>query len=81
MDTNEEKTTKSWGGKREGSGRKKKCAKRMFFSATENSNYSSFSFHNHQRILIINHLSVKGDFSETTIIISRKDYSYKEKAT
>ena len=35
MDTNEEKTAKSWGGAREGCGRKKKCAKRMFFSATE----------------------------------------------
>ena len=35
MDTNEEKTTKSWGGAREGCGRNKKCAKRMFFSATE----------------------------------------------
>lgn len=35
MDTNTEKATKSWGGAREGAGRKKKCAKRMFFSATE----------------------------------------------
>lgn len=41
----------------------------------------SFSFHNHQSILIISYLSVKGEFSETTIIISRKDYRYKEKAT
>ena len=32
-------------------------------------------------MLIISCLSVKGEFSEITIIISRKDYSYKEKAT
>ena len=41
----------------------------------------SFSFHNHQNMLIISCLSVIGEFAETTIIISRKDYSYKEKAT
>lgn len=35
MDTNTEKATMSWGGAREGTGRKKKCAKRTFFSATE----------------------------------------------
>jgi hypothetical protein len=35
----------------------------------------SFSFHNQQSLLIVRHLSVKGElFSETTIIISRKDY-------
>ncbi len=31
----ETKETKSWGGAREGAGRKKKCAKRMFFSASQ----------------------------------------------
>jgi hypothetical protein len=41
----------------------------------------SFSFHIQQSLLIVRHLSVKGEFSETTIIISRKDYRYKEKAT
>ncbi len=35
MNNNKEKTSNSWGGAREGAGRKKKCAKRMFFSATE----------------------------------------------
>jgi hypothetical protein len=34
----------------------------------------SSSFHNHHSAFIINQLSVKGEFSETTIIISRKDY-------
>ena len=34
----------------------------------------SFSFHIQQSLLIVSHLSVKGEFSETTIIISRKDY-------
>ena len=41
----------------------------------------SFSFHNYHSVHIIIHLSVKGEYSETTIIISRKDYSYKEKET
>lgn len=35
MDTNIEKTNNTWGGARKGAGRKKTCAKRMFFSATE----------------------------------------------
>ena len=34
----------------------------------------SFSFHNQQSLLIVRHLSVKGEFSEITITISRKDY-------
>ena len=34
----------------------------------------SFSFHNQHSLLIVSHLSVKEEFSETTIIISRKDY-------
>ena len=33
-----------------------------------------FSFHIQQSLLIISHLSVKGEFSEATIIISRKYY-------
>lgn len=35
MDTNTEKNTGTWGGARDGAGRKKKCAKRMFFSASQ----------------------------------------------
>ena len=34
----------------------------------------SFSFHIQQSLLIVSHLSVKGEFSETTITISRKYY-------
>ena len=30
-----ENDSKSWGGARQGAGRKKKCAKRMFFSASQ----------------------------------------------
>ncbi len=33
-----------------------------------------FSFHNQQSLLIVSYLSVKGEFSETTITISRKYY-------
>ncbi len=35
MEENKEKKTSSWGGAREGSGRKKKYVKSIFFSATE----------------------------------------------
>lgn len=35
METNIDKTNGSWGGARTGAGRKKKCAKRMFFSASQ----------------------------------------------
>ena len=41
----------------------------------------SSSFHNSQNTLTISYLNMKGEFSETTIIISGKNYSYKEKAT
>ena len=34
----------------------------------------SFSFHIQHNLLIVSHLNVKGEFSETTITISRKDY-------
>lgn len=35
MNTTEEKAKNSWGGARKGSGRKKTCAMRVFFSANE----------------------------------------------
>ncbi len=35
MEENESQKNKTWGGSREGAGRKKKCAKRMFFSASQ----------------------------------------------
>ena len=35
MNTTEEKTSSTWGGARKGSGRKKTCAKRIFFSANQ----------------------------------------------
>lgn len=35
MNTTSNEQPKSWGGARKGAGRKKTCAKRMFFSATE----------------------------------------------
>lgn len=35
MEENESQKSKTWGGAREGAGRKRKCAKRMFFSASQ----------------------------------------------
>lgn len=35
MDKNIVKPSCTWGGAREGAGRKRKCAKRMFFSASQ----------------------------------------------
>lgn len=35
MDESSTQEGKAWGGARQGAGRKKKCAKRMFFSASQ----------------------------------------------